>query len=89
MFYIGFEVEAGAPPVSVGIVLLENRVSCDITLLQSLHGMNPSALFKCLPEVAALKLFIEAACKFFNADNGFRWMVMQKTGLSQFFCLWI
>ena len=78
MFYIGFEVEAGAPPVFVGIVLFENRISRDITLLQSIHGMNPSALFKCLPEVAALKLCIEAACKYLNVHNGFRWMVMQK-----------
>ena len=56
VFYIGFEVGAGAQPVFVGIVLLENRINRDITLLQSLHGMNPSALFKCLPEVAALIL---------------------------------
>ena len=56
VFYIGFEVGAGAQPVFVGIVLLENRISRDITLLQSLHGMNPSALLKCLLEVAALIL---------------------------------
>lgn len=56
VFYIGFEVEAGAPPVFVGIVLFENRTNRDITLLQSLYGMNPSALLKCLLEVAALML---------------------------------
>ena len=56
VFYIGFEVEAGAQLVSVGIVLLENRISRDITLLQSHHRMYQSALLHCLPEVAALIL---------------------------------
>ena len=44
VFYIGFEVEAGAQLVSVGIVLLENRISRDITLLQSHHRMYQELL---------------------------------------------
>ena len=56
VFYMGFEVGVGTQLVSVGILLLENRINRDNTLLKTLHSMNQFGLFKCLPDVVAMIL---------------------------------